>query len=303
MKNEEMIQRYYDGDEKMLTELYKQNRGFIYSIVNQTVKKYDALIPFKDRTKNHKCLDKDLLQVASTVFCQRLIKRKYRLGENKYLTYITPVMKGKMAEYIRINSSFVNMSNEPFYNILKSKRLAAVMWKTDEEIAEELGVSKSAVKKYREFQFGYVPLIIEFSDAPKERAEEVGCITEEIVRAHSTPPDRIVYRKICSELLRELCCILPRMDMDILFMSYGIYGHEQLNDTEISDLMLMDKKTVGKRRSNALQVLRDKYSGSRYMIFKMLWKRLDEACKEGYKIRYINDEEESSDKVGVGEER
>lgn len=162
---------------------------------------------------------------------------------------------------------------------------------TDEEIAAELDVSVSAVRKYREFQFGYVPLIIDFSDEPEKRAQETGCITEDIIAARTTLPDRIVYRKICSELLRELCSVLPRLDRDILFMSYGVFGHEELTDRDISDLMLMDAKTVRKERDRALQVLKEKYSGSRYQIFKTLWKRLDEACREGYKIRYIDDED------------
>ena len=185
------------------------------------------------------------------------------------------------------------MSNEPFYNILKTKHMAFVSWMTDEEIAAELDVSVSAVRKYREFQFGYVPLIIDYSDEPEKRAQETGCITEDIIAARSTPPDRIVYQKICSELLRELCSVLPHQERDILFMSYGVFGHEELNDTEISELMMMDKKTVGKKRINALQVLKDRYAGSRYQIFKTLWKRLDEACRKGYKIRYIDDEDEN----------
>ena len=302
-----MAKKYDRGwnndDEKMLTELYRRNKKYIRKKANETAEKYSKLIGYNDRLKDSKIINRDLYQIASLVFCQRLIKRMYKVGEVRYLTYITPVMIGKMKEYIRINSSFVSMSNEPFYNILKTKHMAFVSWMTDEEIAAELDVSISAVKKYREFQFGYVSLIIEFSDDPKKRAEEIGCITEEIVRAHSTPPDRIVYRRICSELLRELCSVLPRLDRDILFMSYGVFGHEELTDRDISDLMLMDAKTVRKVRDRALQVLREKYSGSRYQIFKMLWKRLDEACREGYRIRYIDDEddEESPDDPEVSD--
>lgn len=121
-----MIQKYYDGDEKKLTELYRLNKKYIRKKANEIAEKYRKLIGYNDRLKDSKIINRDLFQVASLAFCQRLIKKMYKVGEVRYLTYITPVMIGKMKEYIRINSSFVSMSNEPFYNILKTKHMAFV---------------------------------------------------------------------------------------------------------------------------------------------------------------------------------
>lgn len=35
MTNEEMIQKYYDGDDSMLEKLYNENIGFIHSIAKE----------------------------------------------------------------------------------------------------------------------------------------------------------------------------------------------------------------------------------------------------------------------------
>lgn len=49
----------------------------------------------------------------------------------------------------------------------------------------------------------------------------------EFIDRQSMPPDRVVYQKVCFELLRELFDQLSDRDKSILGHSFGVYGYEK----------------------------------------------------------------------------
>ena len=72
MTNEELIQRFYDGDQAALDELYRCNTSYIRRLVKITVQNYEQYISAADDRK-------DLFQVASFEFVERIKKKEYNL--------------------------------------------------------------------------------------------------------------------------------------------------------------------------------------------------------------------------------
>ena len=72
----------------------------------------------------------------------------------------------------------------------------------------------------------------------------------------SLPADKIVYRKICIELLKELFKTLSRKDKVILGKSFGIFGYPKTKLKDIALEQLMKPDGVIKARRKAIEKLR-----------------------------------------------
>lgn len=98
----------------------------------------------------------------------------------------------------------------------------------------------------------------------------------ELMDKQSLPVDRIVYQKVCVELLQELFDGLNEKDKSILGHSFGVYGYEKysLDDLGLKEMLTADGVT--KARKNALLHLKRLYKGSKLHV----WKQADRLLRE-----------------------
>ena len=61
MTNEEMIQKYYDGDDSMLEKLYNENIGFIHSIAKESAVAFNCFHKKENRPQELTVYTKEIL--------------------------------------------------------------------------------------------------------------------------------------------------------------------------------------------------------------------------------------------------
>ena len=93
----------------------------------------------------------------------------------------------------------------------------------------------------------------------------------EFADKQSLPVDRIVYQKICLELLRELFDGLSDKDKSILGHSFGVYGYRRYSLDELGLKEMLTADGVIKARKFALQHLRELYKGSRLRSWRTVY--------------------------------
>ena len=204
MSNEELMERFYDGDEKAPDKLYSHNVAYIHSLVKEILHKYEQYISVDVERK-------ELFQIASIEFIERIKKKEYDAEKGTLLTYITPYLKASMREYIGQNSSLFKMSGKTFMLIAKCRALNR-KWLTDEEIACRLGITPQLVRAYLNFSF-YHSVIVNGD------TEEIGSVSECTLAAKERHPDDIVYRKWCRIYTRELFEQLSKREKYVISMS------------------------------------------------------------------------------------
>lgn len=89
---------------------------------------------------------------------------------------------------------------------------------------------------------------------------------------HTVPTDRIVYRKICLELLKELFESLPKKDKHILGHSYGLFGYKQKGLDALSLEQMMTVDGIIKARKAALRKMKENYSYSKLRLWKKVYR-------------------------------
>ena len=84
----------------------------------------------------------------------------------------------------------------------------------------------------------------------------------EFADKQSLPVDRIVYQKICLELLQELFNGLSDIDKSILGHSFGVYGYEKYSLDRLRLKEMLTTDGVIKARALALRHMQELYNGS-----------------------------------------
>ena len=84
----------------------------------------------------------------------------------------------------------------------------------------------------------------------------------EFADKQSLPVDRIVYQKICLELLQELFNGLSDKDKSILGHSFGVYGYEKYSLDRLGLKEMLTTDGVIKARALALRHMQELYNGS-----------------------------------------
>ena len=124
MSNEELMERFYAGDDTALDKLYSHNVAYIHRLVKEILHKYEQYISVDVERK-------ELFQIASIEFVERIKKKEYNAEKGKLLTYITPYLKASMLNYMGRNSSLFPMSGKTFILIAKCRALNK-KWLSDE---------------------------------------------------------------------------------------------------------------------------------------------------------------------------
>lgn len=273
MTNEELVRRYYDGDEAALEKLYHKNLGLIQSIAKETAADFSCLTVDEHHPNQFSAYTKtildDLCGEGAVEFLTRIQNREYDESRAALTTYLYPHLKGRMTRWLEQNIGCMALSKDEMAAVRQAQRLYHVAWKDTGEITEELGIPEARVSRYVRYNthfLGVHDLIREDYDGdPYERL---------MPGALSVSAEQAVYRKVCIELLRELFDILPKKDRDILGKTCGVFGYPEATLKEIGMYHMMKESAVEKAKSRAVKKLRKSYPGSRLQVWRAVHRML-----------------------------
>ena len=267
MTNEELVRRYYDGDEAALEKLYHKNLGLIRSIAKETAADFSCLTVDEHHPNQFSAYTKtvldDLCGEGALEFLTRIQSREYDERRAVLTTYLYPHLKGRMTRWLEQNIGCMALSKDEMAAVRQVQRLYHVAWKDTGEIAEELGIPETRVSRYVRYNthfLGVHDLVREDYDGDPYERLMPGML--------SASAEQVVYRKVCIELLRELFDTLPKKDRDILGKTCGVFGYSEASLKEIGMYHMMKESAVEKAKSRAIEKLREAYPGSRLQVWR-----------------------------------
>ena len=267
MTNEELVRRYYDGDEAALEKLYHKNLGLIRSIAKETAADFSCLTVDEHHPNQFSAYTKtildDLCGEGALEFLARIQSREYDQNCAALTTYLYPHLKGRMTRWLEQNIGCMALSKDEMAAVRQAQRLYHVAWKDTGEIAEELGVPEARVSRYIHYNthfLGVHDLVPEGYDGDPYERLMPGTLTASVEQA--------VYRKVCIELLRELFDTLPKKDRDILGKTCDVFGYPEATLKEIGMYHMMKESAVEKAKNRAVEKLREAYPGSRLQVWR-----------------------------------
>ncbi|MCO7119171.1 hypothetical protein NIA13_11625 [Oscillibacter valericigenes] len=267
MTNEELVRRYYDGDEAALEKLYHKNLGLIRSIAKETAADFSCLTVDEHHPNQFSAYTKtildDLCGEGALEFLARIQSREYDQNCAALTTYLYPHLKGRMTRWLEQNIGCMALSKDEMAAVRQAQRLYHVAWKDTGEIAEELGIPEARVSRYVRYNthfLGVHDLVPEGYDGDPYERLMPGTLTASAEQA--------VYRKVCIELLRELFDTLPKKDRDILGKTCVVFGYSEASLKEIGMYHMMKESAVEKAKSRAIEKLREAYPGSRLQVWR-----------------------------------
>ena len=267
MTNEELVRRYYDGDEAALEKLYHKNLGLIRSIAKETAADFSCLTVDEHHPNQFSAYTKtvldDLCGEGVLELLTRIQSREYDESRAALTTYLYPHLRGRMTRWLEQNLGCMTLSKDEMAAVRQAQRLYHVAWKDTGEIAEELGIPEARVSRYVRYNthfLGVHDLVPEGYDADPYERLMPGML--------SVSAEQAVYRKVCIELLRELFDTLPKKDRDILGKAYGVFGYPEATLKEIGMYHMMKESAVEKSKNRAVEKLRESYPGSRLQVWR-----------------------------------
>lgn len=224
MTNEELVRRYYGGDERALEELYRRNLGLIRRIARETAREFNCLHMDRERPGElsgyTKTILEDLCGEGALEFLTRVQSREYDESRAVLATYLYPHLKGRMTRWLEQHIGNLSLSKHEMDAVRQAQRLYHSGQFSIEEIAEKMDVLlEQAVKhiRYNTHFVGVNDLIPGSYDGdPFERL---------IPGNLSVSAEQVVYRKSALS-----CC------RNHLMLSRRRTGTSSENSTAYSDL-------------------------------------------------------------------
>lgn len=267
MTNEELIRRYYDGDEAALDKLYRRNLGLIRSIAKESAKEFNCLHMDSDRPGKFsgytKTILEDLCGEGVLEFLTRIQSREYDESRALLTTYLYPHLKGRMTRWLERSIGNLALSKDEMAGIRQAQKLYHSDWLSIDEIAKKMDIPKAQASRYvcynTHFLGAYDLVPEDYDGDPFERL---------MPGKLSSPAEQIAYRKVCIELLHELFDTLPKKDRDILGKFYGVFGFKKTPLKEIGMYHMMKESAVEKAKDRAIKKLKKAYPGSKLQVWK-----------------------------------
>lgn len=266
--NEELLEQYLSGDESAFEKLYNQVKDYIRDMAIETAKKFNAYKSDKDSGKISNYTElmlEELQSVGTTEFFYQLRCRNYDPEKAKITTYITPFIKSAMYDFMSKNIGTFSISKHTMAKIRKIQRMYYAENKSPEDIAEELNIKLCDVNGYISYNthsLSVYDLLPEDSDDDPYDYLEITDLSVSV--------DKIVYHKICIELLHELFEELSAKDKFVLSHTYGLFGEKKYTLDEIGLRLTMRPDGVEKARHAAEKRLRENYRGSKLQLWRIV---------------------------------
>ncbi|MGN0455957.1 MAG: hypothetical protein ACI4F2_03785 [Acutalibacteraceae bacterium] len=253
MTNEEMIQKYYDGNESMLEKLYNKNIGFIHSIAKESAAAFNCFNKNENRPQELTVYTKEILSELDSegtlAFFDCIQSRKYDATKAKLTTYLYPHIKGAMYRWLEKNVGAVSLSKHDMNTIRKVQKMYYEDYKEVAEIADELKLSETTVEKY----INYNTHSLSVEDIVPDNSDSF--IESLLLEETSTSTDRLVQQKLCLELLEKQFNKLSDKDKYILGHSTSVFGYEKKTLDEIALVEMMTIDGVIKARKSIIRKL------------------------------------------------
>ena len=273
MSNEELIRRYYDGDEDALDKLYRRNLGLIRSIAKEAARDFNCLHMDSDRPEEFSSYTKtildDLCGEGALEFLTRLQSREYDESRAMLTTYLYPHLKGRMTRWLEQSIGNLALSKDDMEAVRKAQKMYHSDWRSIDEIAEEMDIDSEEVTRHIRYNthfLGVYDLVPEDYDGdPFERL---------MPGKLSAPAEQIAYRMISVELLREMFNALPKKDRDILGKFYGIFGFKKTELKEIGMYHMIKESAVTKAKDRAIKKLEKAYPGSKLQLWNTVYRMM-----------------------------
>lgn len=266
--NEELLEQYLSGDESAFDKLYLQVKDYIRDIAVGTAKSFNAYKSDKasGNISNYtELMLEELQSVGTTELFYRLQHGNYDLKKAKLTTYLTPFIKSAMYDFMSRNIGSFSLSKHTMNKIRKIQRMYYTENKSPEDIAEELNIKLRDVNDYISYNthsLSVYDLLPEDSDDDPYDYLEITDLSVSV--------DRIVYHKICIELLHELFEELSAKDKFVLAHAYGLFGEKKYTLDEIGLRLTMRPDGVEKARRAAEKRLRENYRGSKLHLWRIV---------------------------------
>ena len=278
MTNEILAIKFQNGDESVFEKLYNKNKAFIRSIaidVASSFNCYKTINDSKKMTDYTKNLLAELQCVGDLAFYSVLKSGKYNPEQAQLTTYIYPFIKGEMFRFMESNIGVLSLSADEMDKIWKSQKMYFVEEKSYDDIAKALHISRENVISYVSYNTHFLSV---YELLPEDSEDDPFDLISNY--DESTSPDKIVYRKICIELFKELFDDLSSKDKAIIGESYGVFGYSKTKLEHIAIKERMKIDGVVKARTAAIERLKKKYPESKlYLWRKIYWAVTEEAAK------------------------
>ena len=127
MTNEELVRRYYGGDERALEELYRRNLGLIRRIARETAREFNCLHMDRERPGElsgyTKTILEDLCGEGALEFLTRVQSREYDESRAVLATYLYPHLKGRMTRWLEQHIGNLSLSKHEMDAVRQAQRL------------------------------------------------------------------------------------------------------------------------------------------------------------------------------------
>ncbi len=273
MTNEELILKVYDGNETILEKLYNKNIGFIRSIAKEVAVSFNCYSKVADYphklTPYSKGIIEELFNEGLIEFFSCLCKKEYDPSRAKLTTYLYPRLKGVMYRWMEGNLGVLSFDSGDMAKLRKTQQLYYDSGKEPENIAVELGIPLEEVARH----IGYNTHTLSVYDlVPYEDGEPYDPFESLMTDKLTVSTDRIVYHKICIELLKEIFDGLPKKDKDILGHSYALFGYKRKDLDELCLEHMMKPDGIIKARKSVIRKMREKYPESNLRLWKSVYR-------------------------------
>ena len=248
-------------------ELYSKYENLIYSIATEVAESFHCMKYDENGLSEYSRQILEDLKSEGAVELFRLIRsNEYDSSKGELSTYIYPHIKGAMRRYLEKNIGVMSLSKSSMDLVRQVQYEYNSLGKSPKEIAREHSQSTETVNRC----IGYNTHFFSVSDMVPEDCEDDPY--DYLNLADHQAADRIVDRKICIELLREMFESLSEKDRAILGQAFGVFGYEKKTLDEIAFEEMMKIDGVEKAKNAALKRLKQKYPGSKLQGWKDIYR-------------------------------
>lgn len=170
-----------------------------------------------------------------------------------------------MYDFMSQNVGALSISRHTMVRIRKIQRMYYTENKSPEDIADELDIKLCDVNDY----ISYNTHSLSVHDLLPEDSDD-DPYDYLLIEDLSMSVDRIVYHKICIELLHELFEELSAKDKFVLQHTYGLFSEKKYTLEEIGLRLTMRPDGVEKARHAAEKRLRENYQDSKLHLWRIV---------------------------------